>query len=76
MALEFTEVELMTPHETLKIICRRYRVLLAAFKLDTMTDIQILQINKEITVNFRVTIQGVSGGIVNILGGCSIDYSE
>jgi hypothetical protein len=23
-----------------------------------------------------VNIQGVSGGIVNILGGCSIDYSE
>jgi len=23
-----------------------------------------------------VHIQGVSGGIVNILGGCSMDYSE
>jgi hypothetical protein len=29
-----------------------------------------------ISVCVRMDIQGVSGGIVNILGGCIIDYSE
>ena len=27
-------------------------------------------------IKWTVTIQGVSGGIVNILGACSMDYSE
>jgi hypothetical protein len=27
-------------------------------------------------ISFKVLIQGVSGGILHILGGCSIDYSE
>jgi len=33
-------------------------------------------IRQKFTVHFSPTVQGVSEGIVNILGGGSMDYSE
>jgi hypothetical protein len=35
-----------------------------------------VRINKPVFKKYRYDIQGVSGGIINILGGGSMDYSE
>jgi hypothetical protein len=70
---QYTSFKAPGNERVFQLLSRSDSILIAAPRQENLVITDVIFLIRDAGCTY---IQGVSGGIVNILGGCSIDYSE